>query len=298
VNAPTRNLLGEITRLGAAQENFVQIAAANYDEVSWDNQRLGGLATHSVAQCLLGDAADLNQSGAVSLDEVRVCAQGKMNALMAPYRKDGLIASTLQVRGNRNLVVVPTPPEAAPPAPPPSTTTTLADPPSPPPVAVTDAADATLEDIYQQRDPRRVVEVKAPASVRIGRDPFAFTLKSSHDGYLYVLMLGSDKKSFYLLFPNKLDADNRIVAGKPYEFPRREWRAMPAGPAGADKLLFVVSQSPRVLDRIGLEAAGDYMYAPTDFLSRRKLVGALLGHAAFRSSNWMGATLLDVAEVQ
>jgi hypothetical protein len=119
----TRSFAPVMTRLGAAQENFVQIAAANYNEVSWDFPTIGGLATHSLTQCLLGDASDLNRSGAVSLDEVRQCAQAKVDAAMKPFASTGRAPSTIQVRGARNLIVVPTQPQAAlapppPPAPP------------------------------------------------------------------------------------------------------------------------------------------------------------------------------------
>ena len=43
----------------------------------------------------------------------------------------------------------------------------------------------------------------------IGQDPVAMNIQSAIDGYVYVVMLGSDEKSFYLLFPNKIDTNNR-----------------------------------------------------------------------------------------
>ena len=93
-------------RLGVPQENFVQISAANHNEVSWDNEQLGGLATHSLSQCLLADAKDFDRSGSITLEEVRQCAQVKLDALMAPHKASGMLPSTIQMRGTRNLIVV------------------------------------------------------------------------------------------------------------------------------------------------------------------------------------------------
>ena len=74
-NMRTRGLLGEVTRLGAIQENFVQITSSLPDEVSFDEAGKGGLATQGLRDCLLGQAQDLDGSGAISLDEIRMCAQ-------------------------------------------------------------------------------------------------------------------------------------------------------------------------------------------------------------------------------
>ena len=54
-NMKTRGLLGEMTRLGALQENFVQITSSLPDEVSFDEAGKGGLATQGLRDCLLGD---------------------------------------------------------------------------------------------------------------------------------------------------------------------------------------------------------------------------------------------------
>ena len=117
-NRTTRSLLTELGRFGMNRENFVEIAAAKRDEVSWEITGEGGLVTKAVSQCLLGDSQDINGSGAVSLDEVRVCAQKKVNERMAGNAPFGQYPSTIQITGNRNLVVAPTviyvPPVAVP----------------------------------------------------------------------------------------------------------------------------------------------------------------------------------------
>lgn len=483
----TRSFAPVMTRLGAAQENFVQIAAANYNEVSWDFPTIGGLATHSLTQCLLGDASDLNRSGAVSLDEVRQCAQAKVDAAMKPFASTGRAPSTIQVRGARNLIVVPTQPQAAlapppPPAPPrpaaatgsPSTapkptpmpavaqttvpaaqapapvqmaqapmpapaiqtpapaplaqipapmvppsappsapptaqlpapvqvaqaTAVVAPPvtpspavptvirpapaqapapvaapapstvaageyraesttqpitsPTPPPtlpavvaaahaVAATGAAAAaadapsaatpapliaqaivrpmpsalpepekpaeqllasaaTLQDIYAMRNGRLKLEVSAPEQLTIDKDPLQFSVRSNTAGYLYAVMLGSDGRSFYLLFPNKLDGDNRIKANTTYRFPRPGWAVKAGGPEGVNHLLFVVTQSPRdprvFVPTDSGDGGGPFTFAVTDLIARQRLVDFFIGRGVQGRNRLMAAQLLTIKEV-
>ena len=359
----TRSFAPAMQRLGVPQENFVQISAANYNEVSWDNEQLGGLATHSLGQCLLGDAKDINRSGSITLDEVRQCAQVKLNALMAPHKSAGMLPSTIQMRGTRNLIVVQDPPKpvmlaavappvvtpAAPTFVPPAPTAVSAPakppvtvaPPAPvlssaPPLqpAITQASSvptptvqapapalsqpvvelpietaaeqlaasaATLEDIYAQRNGRLKVEVTAPKSLVIGKDPFTFNVRSSTNGYLYAVMLGSDGKSFYLLYPNKLDQDNKINANVTYKFPRPGWSIKAAGPEGTNRVLFVVSQSPRDPKIFALDEAsggGPFSFSLAEMTARKRLVDFFIGRGVQGKNGQMAASLVSVAEVR
>jgi hypothetical protein len=348
----TRSFAPAMQRFGVPQENFVQISAANYNEVSWDNEQLGGLATHSIGQCLLGDAKDINSSGAITLEEIRLCAQVKLNAMMAPHKAAGMLPSTIQMRGTRNLIVVQDPPKpvilaavnlpvslSAPssvaPAKPPAAVvpptpvlsspvtpvitqatpvpTPVAQPSAPaltPPVAQVPAetpaeqlaaSAATLEDIYAQRNGRLKVEVTAPKSLVIGKDPFAFNVRSTTNGYLYAVMLGSDGKSFYLLYPNKLDQDNQIKANVTYKFPKPGWSIKAAGPEGTNRVLFVVSQSPRdpkifALDEVS--GGGPFAFSLAEMTARKRLVDFFLGQGIKGKNGQMAASLVSVAEVR
>lgn len=437
----TRSFAPVMTRLGAAQENFVQIAAANYNEVSWDFPTIGGLATHSLTQCLLGDATDLNRSGAVSLDEVRQCAQTKVDEAMKPFASTGRAPSTIQVRGARNLIVVPTQPQvalapprpAAPavamanpntapkptpmpavaqvtapapvvqvptpvqmaqqapvpmptmqtpapaplaqiPAPPaaqpptaaqvaqaaqvealpatpspavaevirpapaslpapaptpasvqaPAPTIVAADTPSaatptpliaeaivrPMPSALPEpekpaeqllASAATLQDIYAMRNGRLKLEVSAPEQLTIDKDPLQFSVRSNTAGHLYAVMLGSDGRSFYLLFPNKLDSDNRIKANTTYRFPRPGWAVKAGGPEGVNHLLFVVSQSPRdprvFVPTDSGDGGGPFTFAVTDLIARQRLVDFFIGRGVQGRNRQMAAAMVTIKEV-
>jgi hypothetical protein len=358
----TRSFAPAMQRLGVPQENFVQISAANYNEVSWDNEQLGGLATHTLGQCLLGDAKDINRSGSITLEEVRQCAQVKLNAIMAPHKAKGMLPSTIQMRGTRNLIVVQDPPKPVmlaavaspivtpvaptfiPPAPtavsaPAQPPVTVAPPapvlPSPPaqpviaqapavptpamqapapvlsqpvvelpvetPAEQLAASAATLEDIHAQRNGRLKVEVTAPKSLVIGKDPFTFNVRSSTNGYLYAVMLGSDGKSFYLLYPNKLDQDNKINANVTYKFPRPGWSIKAAGPEGTNRVLFVVSQSPRDPKIFALDEAsggGPFSFSLAEMTARKRLVDFFIGRGLQGKNGQMAASLVSVAEVR
>jgi len=396
----TRSFGSVMSRLGAAQENFVQIAAADYNEVSWDNPQYGGLVTHTMTQCLVGDARDLDRSGAVSLDEIRACAQTKLNDLMKPHAAAGMAPSTIQVRGSRNLIVVPVasqparptgtqvasaapgrpggatseqrpsgpiPPQTvsqvvpspqpiAPPsvpAPPPVTessapqvavpapqvavpapqvaapapqvavpapqvavpapqvavpatqvaaVTPQAEPPSAPeqPQVQQLASMATLNDILAQRNGHYRINVSAPSKLVINKDFLNFSVRSSVDGYLYAVMLGSDGKSFYLLFPNRLDGDNKIKANVEYKFPRPGWAVKAGGPEGVNNILFVVSQSPRDPKIFVPEDSGGgvFTFSVTDLVGRQRLIDFFLGRGVQGRNGAMAANLVKVQEVR
>lgn len=348
----TRSFAPAMQRLGVPEQNFVQISAANYNEVSWDNEQLGGIATYSLGQCLLGDAKDLNRSGAITLDEIRQCAQVKLDTLMAPHKSAGMLPSTIQVRGSRNLIVVPEPPKpvavavAAPPPPPapvapspnlpapvtpvapaapaqpPAPTVVATAPPAPPAITAPPAAPprpetppappetpaeqlaasaSTLQDIHSQRNGRLTVEVTAPKRLTIGKDPFTFNVRANTDGYLYAVMLGSDGKSFYLLFPNKLDQDNKIKANVRYTFPRPGWSIKAGGPEGTNRVLFVVSPSardPKIFAPDEASGGGAFTFSVAEMTARQRLVDFFVGRGVQGRDGRMASTLVEIAEVR
>ncbi len=321
-NLRTRGLLGESTRLGALPENFVQITSSLATEVSFDEPGRGGIATQAVRDCLLGKATDLNVSGAVSLAEIQQCAQKIVNQRL--LNNVDVTPSHVTVSGNRNLIPVqrlkppvdtpspqvvalaPVPVQpTAPPPPPPATSPVAAPaqpapakPPKPEPAL---ASLATLKDIEQQRNPKRVVNVTlSKPTLKIGKDELDFKVTANHDGYVYLVMLGSDAKSFYILFPNGLDGDNRISAGKPMRLPKPDWAVKAAGPAGTDQLLVMVSDSPRKLDGLTLAeptATVPFTYALNTLGGRSALIDFLTGSGIDGKSESFGAKLLSLKEV-
>jgi hypothetical protein len=112
----------------------------------------------------------------------------------------------------------------------------------------------------------------------VGKDFLNLALTSGSDGFVYLILLGSDAKSFYLLFPNALDRDNRIAAGQTLVLPRAQWRVQAQGPPGHDIVLAVVAESERDLSALGARA-GPFSAALTDVEGRARLQW-LLGHSS------------------
>lgn len=137
-------------------------------------------------------------------------------------------------------------------------------------------------------------------TLRIGKDALELTVESSHAGHLYLVMLGSDRQSFYLLYPNGLDRDNRIEAGKPRTLPRPDWRLQASGPAGVDHLLVMVAASPRQIDRLSMaepDARNPFTYTLNDLGGRAALINYLVHQHEGRSASRFGAKLLTIKEV-
>ena len=92
------------------------------------------------------------------------------------------------------------------------------------------------------------------ARLRIGRDRARLAIRSDRDGFLYVFAIGTDGAHVAQLFPNAIDADNRVRAGGRIALPRAGWAIEAAGPAGTNRLLAVVSPVPRDWSAAGLVA--------------------------------------------
>ena len=164
------------------------------------------------------------------------------------------------------------------------------------------ASLATLNEILAQRNPRRVVDVGlSRTSLKIGSDPLALTVRSNHDGYVHLLLLGSDRKSFYLLFPNGLDQDNRIKAKQTLNLPRPDWQLIAQGPAGVDQLLVLVSDTPRDLKALTAslpDSAAPFTFSLNDLPGRAALIDFFAGQGVTGGSSSFGAKLLTVKEFQ
>jgi hypothetical protein len=256
------------------------------------------------------------------MSEIQQCAQNNINNSLkgnpqyAPHH--------VTVSGNRNLipvqrpptvvavvtpeplkpvVVATTPPVVVTPAPPVVVTPEPVKPPPPvvqPPAEPVLASLATLRDIEQQRNPKRVVDVKVSKPVmKIGADSLDLSIKSSHDGYIYMILLGSDAKSFYVLYPNGLDKNNAIKAGQTVRIPKPDWEVKAAGPVGTNNLLVMVSDSPRKLNTLTMAeptAAEPFTYALNDIGGRSALINFLTSSDG--KSESFGAKLVAIKEVK
>ena len=103
----------------------------------------------------------------------------------------------------------------------------------------------------------KVDKVRTPLT--IGRDALSFSLSSQRSGLLYVLLWDKASGRLAQIFPNDLDRQNKVVAGKPFTFPRPDWAYEADPPQGDWEVLTIVSDSPRDFTALGLTAhqAGD-----------------------------------------
>ena len=308
VNIKTRNLVVEASSQGTLPQDIIHVSASRDNEISFDDELKGGLATQYMRDCMLRDAKDLDNSGAISMEEIKICAQEKINKRMANdvnYTPHNLVlhgnaafvpawfsqigaitpvATTPQLAlplgsAPKPEVVVAALPVVSAPVPLPVTAATgPAAVPAPVTVSVPHAltGEQALRQLFDQRDAKRIVEVTARKEpLKIGQDALDFSVQSNRAGYVYVALAGSDNKSVYLLFPNDLDQNNKIEAGQTLQLPRPNWRVKAAGPQGTDNLLVMVTDGPRDLTLLGTSKAGPFVASLNDAQGRAKM-GALM----------------------
>jgi Caspase domain/Domain of unknown function (DUF4384)/Bacterial SH3 domain len=327
VNVKTRNLLLEQVTSGALPQDIVHVSASRHDEISFDDSNKGGLATQYMRDCMLRDAQDLDGSGAISMEEIRQCAQEKIDRRM---RNDAQFKPhSIQLSGNTGFIpawfsqtapVMPSPVVAlaAVPSPVPVATAQPARPPvaSPAPSAAPAAApvamatapaapaaspapaplsgEQALRQMFDQRDAKRRVQVTlSKDKLKIGQDTLDMTVQSDRAGYVYVAMAGSDNKSMYVLFPNELDQNNQITAGQQLALPRPNWRVRAGGPEGRNHLLVFVADAPRDLSELTANTAvatkvGPFISSLNDAKGRTSL-GALMSAGKSSSADCSSA---------
>jgi hypothetical protein len=123
---------------------------------------------------------------------------------------------------------------------------------------------AMLEQIFQARNRDHVVTISLEKpQVRVGKDQLRFSIHSSRPGYVYLLMVGTDRSQFWLLFPNAIDKNNSIGTARSLDLPRSNWRMDASGPPGTDHFLAIVSDSPRDFSNAGLKPNGPFAEFPS-----------------------------------
>jgi hypothetical protein len=299
-NIKTRSLVTETRAQGVLSQDIIHVSASRANEISFDDERKGGLATQYVRDCMLRDAKDLDNSGAISMEEIRQCAQAKLDKRLA--KDPNFKAHHLVLNGNEAFVPAwfsqPSNPAAIKPASAP----------------VELSGEQSLRQLFDQRDAKRQVKVALTQDkLKIGRDTLDLAVQSDRPGYVYLAMAGSDNKSVYLLFPNDLDKNNQIQAGEMLVLPRPNWRVKASGPTGTDNLLVLVTDAPRDLSALSANKAGPFLTSLNDAQGRAQL-GALMTASSFGASqvcaeagknrdksmcsDAYGASMLKVEEVQ
>ena len=157
--------------------------------------------------------------------------------------------------------------------------------------------------------PAIVVDAAADKSkLTIGRDRLQLRIKSSEAGYLYLFLAGTDKNHFYLLFPNRRDADNRIDVNQEIAIPRAGFSFEAAGPPGTNHIVAMVSPRERDLSGTGLRriVSGeipqfDLALAEQRWKERARTTNPFVGNAICpkdtRCDERYGAALVEIEEV-
>ena len=144
-----------------------------------------------------------------------------------------------------------------------------------------------MNDLYARRDDRWGVTVTpSQPSLKIGADTLDLRVISDRDGYVYIFYLGTGPDSFYLLFPNQLDGQNRISAGETLKLPAPSWTVNALGPAGKDHILVMVTETPRDLGQYALPAQYVSLSGPFGKIGTTARAAGQLTQVAALSSGW------------
>jgi len=135
----------------------------------------------------------------------------------------------------------------------------------------------------------------AASSLHIGKDLLDFTVTTNKEGYVYLLQVGSDGKTFNLLFPNKLDDNNFLAAGT-HRFPRATWRVRAAGPAGTSHILAIVSPEKKKLAE-GMDLSSVFPSANADVNATRTLVVEATGTGNGGSGRYGASDVAAIKEI-
>jgi hypothetical protein len=122
---------------------------------------------------------------------------------------------------------------------------------------------AQFQRIVAAQTPGFVVEATATQPVlKIGKDLFGWRIRSARDGFVHILSLGADG-ALLLLFPNRQDRNQRILAGQTLGLPRDTWRLAAAEPSGREEVLIFVSAQPRSFDGLGKRYLDSFLRLPS-----------------------------------
>ena len=306
----TRSLDGMVKDTRGPQ--VLYIAASNDTQVSFATPR-GSLGTLAWAACIGAAQADADRSGRISGEELRECAQSLIDRRGTKQ--------TITLQGNARLPLsfvqtaapapepAPAPTVAAAPTPAPAQAPTPAPAPAaaptpspapvpaapPPPATATVNAAQALHDLQAAADRSLPVQLTlARNSLRIGKDYLDFSVNTAREGYLYLLQVGSDGKTFNLLFPNKIDSNNFLPAGT-HRFPRQTWRLRAGGPVGKSHVLAIVSPVKKDLAR-DMDGSSVFPSSAATQRATRTLVVEATGAAEGGSGRYGASEVVTINE--
>ena len=274
-----RNLAPTAAKRGA---NLLYISAASENEVAFASAQ-GSSATVAWANCLQA-GADTDHSGMLTGRELQRCAQDYVAA--HHYNQ------TITLIGSADLPL--------------SFVSAAAGGTGSGAFAGATAAGstpanplATLGNLRQNASPAIVVELSsALPAMKIGRDYLTLSVSSNTAGYLYLLNVGSDGKSFDLLFPNERDRDNFIPAGR-IALPRPAWGIQAMGPVGTSHVMAIVSETPRQFGRdMTLSGGSPFPSVGATLAATRNLGVVAMGQGSAAPGRIGASQIIAISEIK
>lgn len=256
--------------------NITYIAAAAHNEVAFADD-VGSAATLSWAQCLTQGPKPANGK------DMAACAQGHLRRMQKEQTITLIGLDSAPIALGRPQEVASIAPPIKPGAPPgQGGPNAMVDAPeqkprppggSPRPPGGPVNAMSALQDMKALGAQNLRVDLKLrAASVKIGAEMPSFEVSVSQPGYLYVLHVGTAGEAVNLLFPNRLDTDNKVVKGT-LTLPRSGWKIRAGGPAGNNHVMAILSEKPRDFLRVMQEVPGTpFSAAPAGEQATRSLV--------------------------
>lgn len=267
VNKMTRNLKVAADKRGT---QMVYLAASSEREVSYASP-LGSVGTLAWASCLQAPQGDANNDGLINAEELRQCAQRYVDT-------NGRRRQTITLVGSGQVPVF--------------FSTPLAD-----GAAAVNPAH-TLEAVRAASDPAMQLTLTlASQSLSISRqDKLDFSVNTPRAGYLNILHVGSDGKTFDVLFPNAIDTNNYVNAGT-HRLPRAGWAVQASGPVGTGYVMAVISDTPKNF-RDGMGKAGPFASTKAVGAAASKLVVVAVGANQPGAGRFGASAVVPVVEVQ
>ena len=181
-NTRWRNFTAEIRKAGVPATNIVSVHLGRPGKGAFDD------APAAVSRCLLNEAPDSDQSGAVSIAEMSGCVQQVVD------RSAGTGNALLTLNGNSAFVL----------------TMPRGDGRGP--------ITRLFNDVVAGRDGRKQMLLENARTSGDSEGP-VITLRSSAVGYLYLIASEGDD-ALRLVYPVAADGSNRLVAGASFRYPR------------------------------------------------------------------------------
>lgn len=258
VNAKSyRNLIDTTTIRSST--NMVYVAASADNEVAFATPN-GSSATQAWQRCMRSSATDANRSGSLTAEELRQCAQAEVTRMG--------FNQTITVVGNNQLPVMFAATQASPTTP------------------DTNAASAAMANRGLLDDIRNAASGSIQVNLTLSKqelviaqpgnqspDTIEYRVQTSKPGYLYVLHVGSDGKTFDLLYPNARESNNYVQAGL-----ARTGMIASAGPVGTSYMMAVLTEAPRKFEGVMSKQAGSsFMVTPATHSGRKNLMEVFAG---------------------